>query len=349
MAVSAPGPSTRRLFSISLLGDLQLGRLVGEALASGALSPTGVWGSTLPLLRGSSDCVVANLECALTTHQRKWARTPKAFHFKCPPSPGIATLKAAGVNAVSLANNHALDYNAEGAEETVRALDAAGIAHAGAGAHLADAQKPGWTTAAGVSIALLSMADHPWEWAATGSEPGINLFDPFPSANALAWATAAAAKARAEGAGMIIFAAHYGGNYVLRPPQAVRAFFRALLDTSEVDLVFGHSAHVMQGVEVHNGRLIVYQSGDFVDDYAKDKEWRNDWGALFTARFETGCGRPQLVSLDAVPVVLSLAQTNVAAGAEAQRIGVRLHGLSAELGTQLAVGQGGVLRWRRQE
>ena len=347
MAAAAPPP---RLFSLSLLGDLQLGRLVGEALASGDASPAGVWGSTLPILR-ASDCVVANLECALTTHKSMWTRSPKAFHFKAPPGPGVACLRAAGVRAVSLANNHSLDWEVPGMQETMRVLDAAGIARAGVGMQLPEAQAPGWLTAAGVRIALLSISDHPSDWGATYEEPGINLFDPFPSADALAWARQAAAAARAGGADLVILAAHYGGNYVLRPPQAVRAFFRSLLDTSEVDVVFGHSAHVAQGVEVHRGRLILYQAGDFVDDYAKDPVWRNDWGALFTARYEVSPGgeRSKLESFDAVPVVLSLAQTNVAAGAEALRIAARLQGLSAELGTQLEAGEGGVLRWRRSD
>ena len=236
-------------------------------------------------------------------------------------------------------------------QETMRVLDAAGIARAGAGMQLPEAQAPGWLTAAGVRIALLSISDHPSDWGATHEEPGINLFDPFPSADALAWARQAAAAARAGGADLVILAAHYGGNYVLRPPQAVRAFFRSLLDTSEVDVVFGHSAHVAQGVEVHRGRLILYQAGDFVDDYAKDSVWRNDWGGLFTARYEVSSGgeRPKLESFDAVPVVLSLAQTNVAAGAEALRIAARLQGLSAELGMQLEADEGGVLRWRRSD
>lgn len=342
-------PATRA-FTLALVGDLQLGRLVDEVLASRRLAPAAVWSDTLPILR-SADCVLANLECALSRSNVRWSATPKAFHFRSDPDRGCAVLSAARVRGVTLANNHALDYEVQGMRDTLRALDAAGIARAGAGETLREAQQPGWVTVdvggAPLRIALLSFADHPAEWGASLDEPGINAFDPFPSPDAMAWVRGAAERARADGASLIVAGAHYGGNYVLKPPQRVRGFWRSLLDTSEVDVVFGHSAHVAQGIEVHAGKLIVYQAGDFVDDYAKDPEWRNDWGELFIARFEAAGGRMRLAGVDAVPVVLDVACTTVArADGDAPRIARRLQSLSAELGTVLEADAAGVLRWR---
>ena len=105
-----------------------------------------------------------------------------------------------------------------------------------------------------------------------------------------------------------------------------------------------------QGVEVHAGKLIIYQAGDFVDDYAKDPDWRNDWGELFIAHFahdDRPGGRMRLVGLDAVPVELDVACTSVAkAEGDALHIAARLQRLSAELGTALEADAAGVLRWR---
>ena len=98
-------------------------------------------------------------------------------------------------------------------------------------------------------------------------------------------------------------------------------------------------------------RLCLYQAGDYIDDYAKDAEWRNDYGALFTASYSCGGAnkRYTLSALDVTPVILSLAQTNVAQGNDATVIARRLRGLSAELGTQLFMDESGALHWRAGE
>jgi poly-gamma-glutamate synthesis protein (capsule biosynthesis protein) len=346
---------------------------VDDILAQGALAPADVWGDTLPALR-AADAVVLNLECALTEHVTRWSATPKVFHFKAAPRRALPALAAAAVRGVFTANNHTLDYNIQGLRDTLAALDGARIAHAGAGETLAAARRPGLFTAAArvggegggdaaaasrpVRVALLGAADHPPEWCVCDDTPGTNIF-PFPSADALTWARAAAAEARqAHGADLVIFGCHYGGNYVLRPPPGVRAFARALLDDGDVDVFFGHSAHVAQGVEITpRGKPIIYQAGDFVDDYAKDATWRNDWGAMFSLRFDAPLpdGRLSLRELAITPVQLELACTHVARGSgdrgrwrDGERIGERMRALSAELGTTLQVERGtGVCRWRR--
>jgi poly-gamma-glutamate synthesis protein (capsule biosynthesis protein) len=350
------------------------GPQVDDILAQGTLAPADVWGDTLPRLRGA-DAVVLNLETALTEHAARWSATPKAFHFKASPRRALPALAAAAVRGVFTANNHTLDYNVPGLRDTLAALDGARVAHAGAGETLARARAPGLFTAAArcaaaaegeaelpsrpVRVALLGAADHPPEWHARDNAPGTNIFDPFPSAEALAWARAAAAEARAaHGAELVIFGCHYGGNYVLRPPPTVRAFAHALLDSGDVDVFFGHSAHVAQGVEITpGGKPIIYQAGDFVDDYAKDPHWRNDWGAMFSLRFDAPLpdGRLTLREVEVTPVQLELACTHVAHGSssrgrwrDGERIGERMRALSAELGTVMEVERGtGVCRWRR--
>ena len=311
-----------------------------------------------------------------------WTATPKAFHFRGSPSRALPVLRAAGVHAVSLANNHVLDFNAPGLLETLRSLDGAGIARAGAGRSLAEARAPAWVTvragspATEVRVAMFAAADHPEEWAARDASPagspdeaaGINLFDPFPSPAALAWARAAAAAVRSEGAHLVVLAVHYGGNWVSRPPAAVRAFARSLAESSDVDVLFGTSAHVAQGVEVHASKLLLYQAGDVIDDYAVDERWRNDLGAAFTARFELHAEpsgdlttfqeamtssprqRAKLCGLTVTPLLLPFAEVRVAppGAAVTRAIATRLRKLSAELDTRLEFDEAnGVLRWLR--
>lgn len=319
----------------------------------------------------------------LAVSQVPWTKTLKAFHFAGSPSRALPVLRAAGVHAVSLANNHVLDFNVPGLRDTLRSLDEAGIARAGAGRSLAEARAPAWVTvragspATEVSVAMLAAADHPAEWAARDDAPsddavGINLFDPFPSPEALAWARDAAAAARAGGAHLVVLAVHYGGNWVKRPPADVRAFARVLADASDVDVLFGTSAHVAQGVEVRSGKLLIYQAGDVIDDYAIDETWRNDLGAAFTARFElhdddavpatpqtpqSGATtsqaapkqpRAKLCGLEITPLLLPFAEVRVAPPGKSvtRSIAARLRKLSTELGTELAFDEAkGVLRW----
>ena len=130
---------------LNLAGDVMLGRGVNEALAE--LRPEEVWGDMLPLLL-EGDLRIVNLECAITTHKRPWTRTPKVFHFRADPR-AVEVLSAARIDAVSLANNHTLDFEERGLLDTIAHLRAAGIAWAGAGANAEEASRPAILEAGG--------------------------------------------------------------------------------------------------------------------------------------------------------------------------------------------------------
>src|SRR2546426_985152 len=141
---------------LALVGDVMLGR--GVAVEIGHRRPDSFWGDTLPLLR-SAALVVAGLECAITTHPVRWTRTPKVFHFRAPPE-AVEVLRAAGIRLVTLANNHTLDFEEQGLLDTLRWLDAAGIAHAGAGRNSEEAALPALVEAGGLRVGLASVHDN---------------------------------------------------------------------------------------------------------------------------------------------------------------------------------------------
>ena len=110
-------------------GDTMLGRKVDETVA--------VRGPDYPLeaifhLTHDADLFFVNLECAITPKRLRYRGPPKAFYFRADPR-AIDTLTGAGVRLVSLANNHALDADLAGLEDTVALLEAAGIASRGRG------------------------------------------------------------------------------------------------------------------------------------------------------------------------------------------------------------------------
>jgi poly-gamma-glutamate capsule biosynthesis protein CapA/YwtB (metallophosphatase superfamily) len=143
---------------------------------------------------------------------------------------------------------------------------------------------------------------------------------------------------REMGVDTIIFSNHWGPNMVQRPKETFRRFARAVIDRG-VDIYYGHSAHVFQGVEIYRGKPILYDTGDFIDDYAVDPKMRNDWSFLFRVSVEEGT----FERLDLIPVKLSYARVDLATGDERETILDRMERLSAEMGTVFARREGALM------
>jgi len=139
---------------------------------------------------------------------------------------------------------------------------------------------------------------------------------------------AAVTTAREAGADIVVFSNHWGPNMVQRPPDLFRRFARAVLDRG-ADIYYGHSAHIFQGVEIYNSKPILYDTGDFIDDYAIDPKLRNDWSFLFRISLEEA----KLRRLELFPVTLHYAQVESASGAEREAIFDRMERLSREMRT----------------
>jgi poly-gamma-glutamate synthesis protein (capsule biosynthesis protein) len=312
--------------TIAFIGDVMLGRGVNADLRR--RSPEEPWGTTLPILRGA-DAVIANLECAVTTHPTSWARSFKVFHFRADPAM-VAVLRAANIRCVSLANNHTLDQEVEGLLDTLRHLDAAGIARAGAGRNQAEAAAPATLEVAGLRIAVLAATDNEPGFAAGKDRPGTHYLKIGRDPEALNRLAALAAGARQSGAQVVVLSLHWGPNMVTEPPPHFQRFARAALEFA--DLVYGHSAHVFQGVQQNRGRLILYDTGDFLDDYAVDPVLHNDRSLIFLVDFTPGGAIERLRML---PVVLGYARVDRAVGREFEDICSDMAARAGALGTAL--------------
>jgi poly-gamma-glutamate synthesis protein (capsule biosynthesis protein) len=309
-------------------GDAMLGRLVGEAMLSeGADYPLG---AVSALLRGA-DLAVANLECAICEPMERWHGAPKAFYFRAPPSAGQALVDA-GIGLVSLANNHILDYDVQGLLDTVRILDANGIAHAGAGTDLAAAQTPVILERRGVRIGMAAFCDHQDDFAATPEHPGMAWIGLHDEAAAIDAFARALAPLRAEGVRWPILSLHWGPNMAGEPSVRQRRLARAAVDVGW-KIVFGHSAHVFQGVELYEGCTILYAAGDLVDDYAVDPEFRNDHQLLFALEL----GEDALERIVMHPLFIRRCRVFPANSAQRAWIAERMRGLCEVLGTGIGI------------
>jgi poly-gamma-glutamate synthesis protein (capsule biosynthesis protein) len=318
-----PQATEPRQARLAIVGDVMLGRLVSEQISR--RPPESFWGDTLPVLQ-AADAVIVNLECAISARGSEWARTPKVFHFRAEPG-AIRVLKAARVTYASLANNHVLDFEEPALLDTLRLLDEAGIARAGAGTDLVEARRAARFEAGGISISAFSVTDNEPPFAASATRPGVCYVEPEDGAET--WPTAEAIRAeRAAGAAIVLVSAHLGPNMVRHPDPVLHAYKQRLL-AAGCDIVHGHSAHVFQGIETQGRGLILHDTGDFLDDYAVDEWMRNDWSFLFLVDIDAQGVRRVVLR----PVELGFAEVNLARGKAFEAICAWMEELSRGFGT----------------
>ena len=275
-----------------------LGRSVGTRLREGgsdSLFAPEVVGAVR-----AADVVIVNLECCIS---EGGAPAPhRVFHFRAPPVAAEA-LAQLGVDCVTLANNHALDYGPDALADTLEHLDAAGVRSVGAGAGEAEARAPVTLEANGELIRVVAFSDHPAEYAAGSERPGIAFADT--SRRKLpAWLLEAA---QGDGEQPVLVCAHWGPNMSPQPVPEVRKSARAL-ERAGATLIAGHSAHLFHGVA---GRVL-YDLGDFIDDYAPHPILRNDLGLLWFVELKAN----ELVGVEALPLKLDHCHTRLARTSE---------------------------------
>ena len=309
--------------AILFVGDVMLGRLVDEVLRD--RPPVSAWGDTLPLF-AAANLRIVNLECAVSDIEDPTAWPDKPFHFRSRER-NVAALLAAGIDIVSVANNHALDAGEDALIRTLDVLDAAGIAHAGAGRTLDEARAPAIRSACGRSVGVVACTDNEPDWAAGPRRPGV--FHVNVGAGDPEWDDLLDAVRRArEVVDLLVVSAHWGPNWGDTPLPAHIRLAHVLVDAG-VDIVFGHSGHVVRGVESYRGRPILYCAGDFIDDYAVDPVERNDRSAVFVV----DAGPGGIADVRIHPTVIRDFGAWMATRAERDQILGRLARLSARLGT----------------
>ncbi len=317
--------ATEQTIIIGLAGDTMLGRLVGETLMP-MNTPRRYhhpWENLLPQLKNNALNIV-NLE---TTFTKSTNAVPKVFNFKADPDL-VNSLVQANIGVVNLANNHILDFAREGFFETIQTLDAAGIKHIGAGETLEKAKEPVIITKNGFTIGVLGYTDNEPTWQATTARPGINYLSISKNSIEMVKQDIALLRPRVD---LLIVSLHWGPNMQERPSQEFQNFAHTLID-SGVDIIHGHSAHIFQGIEVYHGKVILYDTGDFVDDYAVDPILRNDRALLFLVY----ANKKGIMRLQLVPLLISNMHVNYATKEEQKAILERIKMLSAEFGTVIS-------------
>lgn len=299
-----------------------IGRLVNEFLIHNSKNARYIWGDILPQLL-DCDFNLVNLETALT-HSEK--RVPKVFNFKADPHQ-VQSLVEGNISVVNLANNHILDFSHEGLKETLETLRRAKLLYVGAGSQK-EAEASVILEQGGIRVGVIGCTDNEPGWKTKGDKEGtfyVEVGDIQPLEHVV--------KELRSKADLLVLSIHWGPNMRERPPESFKQFAHRLIDIG-VDIIHGHSAHIFQGIEIYKKKLIMYDTGDFIDDYAVDPRLRNDQSFYFVL----DVSNQGIEKLSLFPVVISNFQVNRAFGKQCEEILKRMESLSLELGT--------VLEWR---
>jgi len=306
----------KKYVTIGLAGDTMLGRTVNEVITlKGYTYP---WGNMIPVLK-STNINLVNLETTLTHHTKP---VPKVFNFRADPDK-VQCLKEARIDVVNIANNHILDFGPEGLLETLKILRKAGITYVGAGQNDKEASSPVILSKNGINVGILGFTDNEPDWKAGAYKPGTNYIH----VGDLETIKKAVSALRSH-VDLIILSIHWGPNMRERPTADFINFAHGIINCG-VDILHGHSAHVPQGIEIYKKKLILYDTGDFVDDYAIDQHLRNDQSCFFIVTID----KMGIIQVKLIPTIIENMQVNRAEGEQYTTIIDHIKKLSAPYGT----------------
>jgi poly-gamma-glutamate capsule biosynthesis protein CapA/YwtB (metallophosphatase superfamily) len=285
-ASKAIGQNTDSVRSVSLLalGDVNLGRTVGQEILRGITDfPFEKFNSLLT----RAEIVFANLECPVTD-QNGETQSPKSNVIFCAPPGAEATLRRAGITVVSTANNHAFDYGLKGLQETIKFLCKDSILFAGTVMKAGEEFTPAIIERCGIKIGVLAytqIVNFRKRWKGL-----ISLFD-----SARACREIHELKPQVD---FVIASYHGGVEYKDVPGKSAEKEMRLLAEFG-ADLVIGHHPHVPNGIEMYQGCWIFHSLGNAVFNQPQ-RFWTQ---RSFAARvmLEKRNGQKKISSIELIP------------------------------------------------
>jgi len=304
-----------------------------------------IWGDALQEWeRIAPDVRLINLETSVTTSHEYWP--DKGIHYKMHPK-NVSCLTEAGIDYCSLANNHVLDWGYSGLTETLDSLADSNIKVSGAGENLQEAEQPAIISVEGKGRVIVfsygfSSSGIPSSWAAKKDRPGVNLLHSL-SARTVRHVKEQIDKIKQAG-DIVIASIHWGSNWGYAVPQGHIDFAHRLIDDAGVDIIHGHSSHHARPLEVYNGKLIIYGSGDFINDYegiSGHDEYRDDLVLMYFASIDPTSGK--LVQLQMIPMQIKQFRLNRASERDIVWLKDTLNREGRSLGTRIQLTEDNVL------
>lgn len=252
-----PEPKEPRTYTISFTGDISLAdnwHIAPKYDERGGI--TGILGDTMLETMRNSDFLVVNSE--FTVSNRGEPLKGKMYTFRAKPER-LAIYHEMGVDLADLANNHVYDYGKDAFLDMLDAFDEYQVPHIGAGKNLEEAKKPYFVTIGDFKFAFVAATraeKNVMTPEATETNPGTFwCYDPTEMIELI--------KSLKDQVDFVIPVIHFGreNSHDLEKAQVDSA--RAYIDAGAA-MVVGHHAHNLQGVEIYNGKPIIYNLGNFL-------------------------------------------------------------------------------------
>src|SRR5690625_2116079 len=224
----------------------------GDLVISQLHDASKIIGSSLIEYFEHSDINIVNLEAPVTNSESKILKTGP--NLKSHEESTLQALNKLKISVASLANNHILDYGAQGVSDTIQFCQKHGIQTVGAGDHLEEASRTLFLDTEIGIIAILNFAENEWA-SATTTSAGAHPMDIIDNSRKIQ-------EARAK-ADYVIVIVHGGHEYYNLPSPRMEKQYRFYADQG-ADLVVGHHTHCISGHETYNGVPIFYSVGNFL-------------------------------------------------------------------------------------
>lgn len=246
--------------TLFLSGDILLTRLVGRSIRN--MGYDGLFKNVRPMI-AKADLAFTNLETPVSFKGSAYYGKPENVTFRAEPGV-LFSVKDAGFDIVSLANNHMNDYDEAALNETCSFLDIMQIKYVGAGKNYAEAHKPSIIKIKGYTIAFLAYAEPIWSvTAATEKSAGVAHADKDIMISDIQKLQ------MTEKPDFICVSVHWGDEHQHYPNTYQKEIAEACTNAG-ASLVIGHHPHVIQGIERKGASLIFYSFGNFAFDMADD-------------------------------------------------------------------------------
>jgi poly-gamma-glutamate synthesis protein (capsule biosynthesis protein) len=296
------------------------------------------------LEQAAPDLRIINLETSITKSDDFWKN--KGINYRMHPK-NICSITAAKIDYCSLANNHVLDWGYPGLTETLKTLKRVNVKTAGAGRNLREAKAPAVMDIEGKGRVIvfsygLRTSGIPFSWAAGEDRPGVNLLKGlFAKTVRRIKEEVHEMKQRGD---ILLVSIHWGSNWGYHIPREQIEFAHKLIEDAGVDVIHGHSSHHAKGMEVYKDKLIIYGSGDFLNDYegiGGYEEFRGDLALMYFVRVDPSTGK--LLQLQITPMQIKHFKLNRASRADVLWLRDTLNREGKRLGTRVELNEADTL------
>ncbi len=261
-----------------------------------------IWGEALDVLdQYNPDIRIINLETAVTTSDDYIEG--KGIHYRMHPK-NTSLLTEASINVCVIGNNHSRDWDYKGLKETIRSLHRSELKTTGAGLDKESAAEPAVMKTENGRLLVFSYgspsAGIPMTWSAGDDRPGVHMLPHLNPENAEKIASHIRRYRQEDD--RVVLSLHWGSNWGYEIPSAQQKFAHRLIDEEVVDIIHGHSSHHPKGIEVYNGRPILYGCGDLINDYegiGSHGQYRGDLSLMYFPQLNSD---GELISLKMEPM-----------------------------------------------